>query len=207
LARARKNVGGALAAATSAGDAGAQIQYLTDLGTGLVLTKMYEQALPYFDRALQVANATPDGGYPFTTYEQRLDALIGLKQFDAAQALAADILKKAQELHRPAHQSQVLIQAAHLAMAQGKYATALSVLEQSLPLSQAAGLVRQLSEAQALVADIYREQGDLPKAEHFASLAATSTQASGDIWSVPERLQTLAEIQINQGAYSEADRA
>jgi len=88
LATARKNVGSALAAATSAGDAGAQIRYLTTLGTGLVLTKMYEQALPYFDKALRIASATPDAGYQFLAYEQRLDALIGLKQFDAAQALS-----------------------------------------------------------------------------------------------------------------------
>jgi hypothetical protein len=147
LATARKNVGSALAAATAAGDAGAQIRYLTTLGTGLVFTKMYEQALPYFDKALQVASATPDAGYQFLAYEQRLDALIGLKQFDSAQALAADILKHAEELHRPAHQGQVLVQAAHLALARNDPTTALSDLEQSLPLSKSAGLVRQVAEA------------------------------------------------------------
>ena len=206
LATARKNVGSALAAATAAGDAGAQIRYLTALGNGLVASKLYEQALPYFDKALQIANTTPDAGYPFVTYEQRLDALIGLKQFDAAQALAADILKHARDLHRPAHEGQVLIQAAHLALARGQYTTALSDLEQSLPLSKAAGLIRQLAEAQSLLAAIYQQRGDLPKAQHFAALAAASTQSCGDIWSVPERLQALAEIEIRQGAYSEADR-
>ena len=206
LATARKNVGGALAAATAAGDAGAQIRYLTALGIGLVASKMYEQALPYIDNGLKIASATPDAGYPFMTYELRLDALIGLKQFDAAETLAADILTHAREQHRPAHQAQVLIQAADLALARSDYTAALSDLDQCLPLSQAAGLERQLEEAQSLLADIYREQGDLPKAEHFAGLAAASTQASGDICSVPERLQTLAEIEIGRGAYSEADR-
>ena len=104
LATARQNVGNALAAATAAGDAGAQIRYLTDLGTGLVFTKLYDQALPYFDQALQIASATPDAGYPFLTYEQRLDALIGLKQFGRAQSLAADILEHARQQHRTEHQ-------------------------------------------------------------------------------------------------------
>jgi CHAT domain-containing protein/tetratricopeptide (TPR) repeat protein len=206
LATARKNVGGALEAATAAGDAGAQIRYLTALGIGLVGSKMYEQALPYFDRALKIASATPDAGYPFLTYELRLDALIGLKQFDAAETLAADILAHAREQHRPAHQGQVLIQASHLALARSDYTTALSDLDQSLHLSKAAGLERQLEEAQSLLGEIYREQGDLAKAEHFAALAAASTQASGDIWSVPARLQTLGEIETGRGAYSEADR-
>ena len=39
LATARKNVGGALAAATAAGDAGAQIRYLTALGIGLIVSE------------------------------------------------------------------------------------------------------------------------------------------------------------------------
>ena len=44
------------------------------------------------------------------------------------------------------------------------------------------------------------------KAERSAELAAASTQASGDVWAVPKRLQTLAELQIARGRYAEADR-
>src|SRR5208283_5379435 len=55
LATARKNVGGALAAATAADDAGAQIRFLTVLGTGLVYTKMFEQAQALADDMLKHA--------------------------------------------------------------------------------------------------------------------------------------------------------
>ncbi len=206
LATARKNVGSALVAATTAGDAGAQIRYLTTLGIGLVQSKMYEQALPYFDNALKIASATPDAGYPFLTYESRLEALIGLNQLDAAQRLDSDFLMHAQRQHRPAEQGVALILASQIARARNDNPTALSALEQALPLPKAAGLVRQLAEAQSLLANIYREQGDLRKAEQFAALAAASTQASGDIWSVPLRLQTLAELKISRGEYPEADR-
>ena len=48
LATARQNVGNALAAATAAGDAGAQIRYLTDLGTGLGLHKVVRPGSPLF---------------------------------------------------------------------------------------------------------------------------------------------------------------
>jgi hypothetical protein len=64
LETARKNVGGALAEATKNGDAGAQIRFLTMLGIGLVESKLYDQALPYFDNASKIAAATPDAGYP-----------------------------------------------------------------------------------------------------------------------------------------------
>ena len=52
--------------------------------------------------------------------------------------------------------------------------------------------------------DIYRKRGDLPQAKHFAVVAARQRRKA--LWSVPERRQALAEIEIRQGAWSEADR-
>ena len=89
---ARKNVGTALAAATKAGDVGAQIRYLTALGIGLVHSKMYEQALPYFENALKISAAVPDAGYQFLVNEVRVTALIGLNRIDTAKRLADEIL-------------------------------------------------------------------------------------------------------------------
>ena len=81
LDTARKNVGTALAAATKAGDAGAQIRFLTFLANGLVISKMYEQALAVPRECNQASQArTPDAGYQFAAQELRIDALIGLRQ-------------------------------------------------------------------------------------------------------------------------------
>jgi hypothetical protein len=66
---------------------------------------------------VKIASATPDDGYPFLTYEVRLEALISLNQFDAAQSLAADILMHAQRLFRPQHEAEVLISTARIARA------------------------------------------------------------------------------------------
>jgi tetratricopeptide (TPR) repeat protein len=78
LETARRNVGTALAAATKAGDTGAQIRILTILANGLVESKMYEQALAYLDNAIKIAAGTPDAGYQFAAEDLRIDALIGL---------------------------------------------------------------------------------------------------------------------------------
>jgi CHAT domain-containing protein/tetratricopeptide (TPR) repeat protein len=206
LATARKNVGGALAAAAAAKDAGAQIRFLTVLGTGLVYTKLYEQALPYLDQALQIAKATPDAGYQFSTNEARLDAFIGLKQLDTAQALADDMLKHAREQHRMEHEALTLIESTPLTLARNDWKGAVSSLEQSLAISKEGGFLGQQERAESILADLYLEQGDLPHAKEYAARAAATTQANGDIWSVPDRLQALAEIETKQGEYSEADR-
>ena len=83
---------------------------------------------------------------------------------------------------------------------------ALATLEQAIALGESAGLTRLLAEVYARAAEIHRESGDLEKAERSAELAAASTQASGDVWAVPQRLQTLAELQVARGRYAEADR-
>jgi hypothetical protein len=49
--------------------------------------------------------------------------------------------------------------------------------------------------------------GDLENAEHFAELSSASTQASGNLWNVPQHLEALAELQVARGRYSDADGA
>src|ERR1700733_486686 len=74
LETARKDAGTALAAATKAGDIGAQIRILTILGNGLLESKMYEQALAYLENAIKLAAGTPDAGYQFAAEDLRIDA-------------------------------------------------------------------------------------------------------------------------------------
>jgi len=206
LETAGNDVRTALAEATSAGDVGAQIRVLTILGNGLVLSKMYEQALPYLEKAISVASAVPDSGYQFAAQEFRLDALIGLRQFDTAQRIIEDLLTRARETRRTVHEANALVLAADVAGARQDNKTALSKLEQATALGKAEGLTRLLAEVYGRTAEIHREDGDLETAERSAELAAASTQASGDVWAVPQRLQALAELQVAQGRYSEADR-
>ena len=205
LATARKNVGIALAAATKAGDAGAQARYLTVFGIGLLKSKMFEQAIPYFDNALKIVSTIPDAGFPFLASGSRAEALVGLNQFDAAQDLANTVIAHAKQKKVFGEEAAALTVISEIARARNDKATELSSLEEALSLSQAGGLIRQLAEEQTQLAAVYREQGNLPQAEHFAELAAESTQASGDIWSVPQRLQTLAELKMSRGEFAAAD--
>ncbi len=206
LATASRNVGRALAEAKISDDKGAEIRYLTYLGIGLVYSRMYAQALSYFDHALEIAEATPDAGYPFVTEESRLQALIGLRELDAAQLLDAEILTRVLQAHRRSQEAQALILASSIAEARNDHTTALAALKQALAISKPAGYLRQVAQEQSQLAELYRKLGNLPKAERFAALAVASTQSSGSIWSVPGRLQTLAEIKASEGDYAHANR-
>ena len=207
LPTATKNVSTALVEATANADIGARIRFLSAIGVGFVQSKMYEQALSYFENALKIANTMPDAGYQFATNEGKLEALIALGQLETAQRLADEILRHAREDNRPGQEADTLILASQIALARKDKAAALSALTRSLAVTETAGLARQLAEVQSQLADIYRDQGNLDEAEHFAELAAESTQESGDAWAVPRRLQSLAELLIIRGKYLDADRA
>jgi CHAT domain-containing protein len=206
LETARKNIGSALAAATKYGDSGAQIRFLTILANGLLRSKMYEQAFAYAENAIKIAAGTPDAGYQFTAQESRIQALVGLRQLDAAQGITDEVLTRAREARRTAHEATALILAADIAEARGDREAALAMLEQAISLGETAGLTRLLGGVYARAGEIYRRNGDLEKAERSAELVAEFTQASGDVWAVPQRLQAVAELQIAHGRYAEADR-
>jgi len=144
---ARTDVGTALALATKAHDAGAEIRYLTLLGIGLVESKMYNQSLPYFAHALEIARATPDSGYPFVTQQARLQVLIGVGQLDAAQHLDTEYLAQAQKYKQPGQEAVALVFASTLAEARNQNAAAISTLKKAVAISKPAGYLRQVAKS------------------------------------------------------------
>jgi CHAT domain-containing protein len=206
LETARKDAGAALAAATKAGDIGAQIRILTILASGLFESRMYEQALAVIDNAIKIATATPDTGNQFGAQELRIDVLIGLGQLDAAERTDQELLTRARDAHRAAHEATLYGLAATIAETRNDREAALVAFHQAITLGKSAGQTRLLAGVYGQAAEFYRASGDLESAEHFAELSSESTQASGDLWAVPQHLQILAEIQTARGRYQEADR-
>lgn len=206
LETARKNIGTALATATAHGDVGGQIRALTILAGGLLYIKMYEQALAYLASIDKIAASNPDAGYQFAAQEMRIEALVRLGQLDTAQHAVDELLLRAREARRTGHEATGITLAASIEEARHEPQAALAKLDQARAIEESAGLTRLLADVHSRATDILRKSGDLEKAEGSAELAAENTQASGDVWAVPERLQELAELQVARGEYVEADR-
>jgi CHAT domain-containing protein len=206
LKTARQNVGTALAVATRDHDIGAEIRYTAVLGAALVSVKMFQESLPYFDQALLLAGKTPDLGYPFFISEQKMGALFGLNQLPAAKALAAEMQNESERSHQLPEQAVSLVWVARLDLVAGNTSGAITALNKSIAIDKAKGYQQTLPESQALMSDIYREQGNFGLAERYAKEAASVAQSSGDTWSVPERLQTLARLQVSQQHFVQADQ-
>ncbi len=206
VATARKDIATVLLNVTKTGDKGAQIRYFSVAGLGLVMVRMYEQSLPYLDNALRIAATVPDAGYPFATQLARLNALVGLKRIEAAQNLAQEIITHAKQTGRRSLEAAALGLLGQVDRIKNDRSAAIKRLAGAASLANSIGAVREVAGAQNAMAEIYRESGDMPSAERFAALAAESTQASGDLWAVPQRLQTLARIEVDRGEFQKADR-
>jgi CHAT domain-containing protein len=206
--RAQKRVFGALVSAKATHDAGAQIRYLAAIGTGLVLGKKYEAALGYFEQADQIAEHTPDAGYQFVLQEGRLQAIRHLSSRIAeAQRLAAEMLKEAKERKKYVKEAQILITSARIAEDQNNYDLAIADLQQSIALSQNGNFRRLLGEAQFELSHLYRLRGELKKAKATVEAAVRSTQTSGDLYLLPDRLAMEGELLEDLHRYQEAAQA
>jgi CHAT domain-containing protein len=205
LETARKNAGTALVMAMEARDVGAQIKILTILGYGLAQGKVHEQALSTLDEAFALASRTPDAGYQYTVQTLRIGSLAGIGRLKDAEKLADDVLVLAREENRTTHEANLLVAASDVARAQGNLDASLSYLRSAVVIAERMGLPRVLAEAHSRIAAILRVNGSVEQAVNSAALAAKATQESGNLWAVPLRLQTLAELHVARREYAAAD--
>lgn len=207
MMNARQKVAGALIGASAMHDAGAQIRYLGAVGTGMVFLGSYDEAMGYFDKALKIAQASPDAGYPYLVQTGRVQALKAMGRLDAAQQLADEIIAQAQAQQKHVKETQALITASRIARARHDEAQAIHGLQSAIDLASTGGFQRLVTHAQFELADIYQAQGRLAEAKELAAAAAETTQRIGDLYLVPGRLQALADLEASQHQYQEADAA
>lgn len=205
LPGAQRKVAEALIAATTAKDIGAQIFYLSTTANGLQSQGMNDQAIQYADRAIAIAAANPDTGYPVIAQQARLSAMVRAGRLDPAETALRAILSRP-EVQASGGQMAVLRSAAsRIARARNDMQGAIDYLEQALRDAQTIAHSRAIPEYQSELSDLYRLTGNLPKAEDLARSAATSAQTGGYIPLIPRLLHVLAQVQISQQKYDEAD--
>jgi CHAT domain-containing protein len=202
---AQKLVGTALMVAKFSGDTGAELRYMTAVGTGLVLAGYKQEALPYLDGALQLAEKNPDTGFPFLTYWGKVKALSSLGQREEAEKLADIALNQARASGKKVKEAQMLVTRGKLSMDASKDDEAIDLFQQSIALSEAGGFSRLLAEAQLNLSEINRKRGDLEQAESFGNAAFRNSQTAGDIYFLPSQLSNLAQLKVQRGQFAEAE--
>jgi CHAT domain-containing protein len=206
LPGAQRNVAQALIGATKTGDIGGQIFYLSTTANGLALQGMNDQANLYAIRAIAIAEANPDAGYPIIAHQARLSAMVQAGQVDAAQEELKKLFARPEAQGSDDQLSELNSMGAQIARSRGDLTGAITYLIDAVRHSEIAGDTHALPEFQIELSDLYRLTGDLSQAEVLARRAAESAQALGFIPLVPKLLNVLAQIQVSRKKYSEADQ-
>lgn len=205
LAAAQRGVGAALIAAFNTGDVGAQIFYLSATANGLLNQQMNDQAIVYAKQAIGIAEANPDAGYPVLAQHARLLALVQAGRVEGARTELDSLLVRAKAQNDRYQIADLYSTASLLSRTQKDIPGAIADLNEALKYSDT-GYGSAFSHIQSDLSELYRESGNLPKAEQLARTAVDSAQAAGYVPLIPTALHTLAEVLISEKKYAEADR-
>lgn len=206
LPGAQRNVAQALIGATKTGDIGGEIFYLSTTASGLVLQGMNAEATQYADRAIAIADANPDSGYPIIAHQARLSAMVQGGQVAAAQEELKKLLARPEAQASDDQLSELNSMAAQMARSQGDMSGAIAYLSEAVRHSEIVGNTHAIPEFQSELSDLYRLTGNLSQAEVLARRAAESAQSLGYIPLIPKMLNVLAQVQVSRKEYSEADQ-
>lgn len=202
---AQRNVAAALIGATSVHDTGGQIFYLSATAEGLVGQNLDDEALQYADRAIALANATPEAGYPIIAEKARLIAIVNKGQIETAKAELRNVLAHAEASKSYGQMADLSETAGRLAQLQGDLPGATKYLREALLDAYIVDARKIIPQLQSELSDLYRLSGNLLKAEELANEAATSVQKFGYVPMVPTFLDVLAGIQSDEHKFVEAD--
>ena len=139
------------------------------------------------------------------TNEYRLEALVGLKNFTDAEALARSIISEADRRNKKVKEAQALITLARIQQQTKRPDDAIQTLSAAQRLTSKGNFTRLSADVQFVLADFFRERGENRTAERHLSRGLLITQRTPEIWLMPARLESLAELTTADGGYREAD--
>jgi CHAT domain-containing protein len=198
-------LGGALLSTMASGDVGGQIRFLELLGRGFEEVNRHAEAMRFFDRAIKLANGEKDSGLPFMAYEGKAQALLALGKANDARAMLEGALVKARAQQKRGHEAQLLTMLGTVAEDTGDKTQAIQYLEHAAQSATSVQSYRMEADATFELAKLYRDSGDLAKADARATEGLAASQRVGDRYYVPRNLTILADLKARRGRIAEAN--
>ena len=202
--RAATMTGDALLSAIATKDMGSEIRYLEIIGGGFLNLTRYEEALVLFDRAIKLANITPDAGFPFMAFEGKAEALIGQRKLEHAKEPLDQALIVARRERVRKHECMILIDLGELAVLAGDREKGKDYFQEAGRVAGDYKLYRNLAQIMINLVEIYRASGDLKAAEECASIAVGASRRVGDRFYLPRDLTMLAKMKAARGDIEQA---
>ena len=179
---------------------------MSTTAAGYQTQRLNDQALLFADRAIALAKATLDTRFPIVASKARIRVLIQTGKVEMAEAELKTIMARKDIQSNYDQAAELMVLSSEIARAKKDSAKAIADLEEARKRYSSGSHVFFVTDVDNALSDLYRTTGNLPKAEDAAREAANSAQASGTIYLIPQLLHVLAQVQISEGRYAEADR-
>ena len=196
----------AIAEARWRGDIDAEATFLTYFADGLVAINRPSQAVTCLNEALKVEKSNPDAPVLYRTLIAKIDALEELREYAQARALVAQTLAEARRSQTLGAQAELLRETGQLDRATGDIPGAEAAYEQAAAVSSQASLPRLLAESEFQLTDLYREQGDLAKAQAAVSQGIEAVREVEAPYELPHYLAVEAGLKESGHHYRQADQ-
>ncbi len=205
--RAARMVVTAYSVAEMSHDVAYVIRLRAALGEGFAEFGHPQDALVFFENALDLAAKTPDAGYPFTAYLGKARALIALGRIAEGEAMLNSALSEARRNHLDVRTARTLFALGDLAQKRGDDVAARHCFQESSRLADGEHLRRLAATATARLAALSLDQeSSLTDAERLSRQSIQSTFAGDDTFHLPRLLATSAEVELKRGDLSQAER-
>lgn len=186
-------------------DVAAQIRYRTALGEGLAEFGRSADAIRFYSKALDLAEATKGAYFPFTAYLGKARLLASTGRTQEGLQMLCDGLADSRRKNLKVREARILTVLGELASARGDQHEAIERLTAASGVARGAGLDRIEADASSALASRLRDAGDIAKAAVYAKQAVAAARRAGDVYHLPQMLAALAEIQAAAADFSDAD--
>jgi tetratricopeptide (TPR) repeat protein len=203
--RAMHLVGRAYLEAERQNDLAEIIRNLAALGEGFAEFGHYEDALRFFEKAMQQARTTPGAEIPFTAYLGKAQMLIKLDRSSAGKKMLEAGLNDACARHMQVREARIRLVLGDLARSEGKVFEAITHLQKAAEIAKTQQLYRMLGAADSKLALLYAERENADAAIASALAGAQAARQGSDIYHLPQLLTVLAEQKITRADFRSAE--
>ncbi len=187
-------------------DRPAQVRYASLIGRGILELGRYKECLSYLDKAISIADSHPEIARPMIAYEAKVDALVGLKQYDEALRLADRIVDLSRTRNLRENLAEGLAAKASVLEGKGDWNGAIRSYTEAVVSLQSVDSWRSLNDIDAGLAKAYEHQGQFDAALKAIDAAiAANRKMPDEIYYVPRNLAIRAEILAKSGRRRQAE--
>ncbi|NWF67514.1 MAG: tetratricopeptide repeat protein [Chloroflexi bacterium] len=189
----------------AAGDAEQERLYAQKAGEHALRINNFAEAIPLFERALELTPAGQDARAARADLLVKLgEALQYTGNYDRALEHVQEGLALWRVLNEAAGAGKALNLMGDLAWRQGNYAEAHQVCEEALRLCRQAGDQRGVAKALNRIGMVQQEQGKYDEAHTYFSESLAVAEAQNDRQSMTDAINNLGVMNFSQGNYDKA---